>query len=120
MKLKEFDVIFYKNNEEIYKDTHKNSLDEENRISFSLLDYDTTIDLNEETFLRENDEYIFYLDIKNKKCKIELKKESITFDVLVEECNMEVLGTKIVIEYFIETDEARNKIVINERSTIYE
>ena len=120
MKLKEFDVIFYKNNEEIYKDTHRNSLNEENRISFSLLDYDTTIDLNEETFLRENDEYIFYLDIKNKKCKIELKKEAISFDVNVEECNMEIKENKVILEYFIETDEARNKIVIQERSAIYE
>lgn len=120
MKLKEFDVVFYKNNEEIYKDTHRNNLNEENRISFPLLDYDTTIDLKEETFLRENNEYIFYLDIKNKKCKIELKKEAISFDVLVEECSMEMIGNKIILEYFIETDEARNKIVIKERSTIYE
>ena len=120
MKLKEFDVIFYKNNEEIYKDTHRNSLNEENKISFSLLGYETAIDLMEETFLRENNEYIFYLDIKNKKCKIELKKEELSFDVLVEECSMEVKDNKIVLEYFIETDEVRNKIVIKERSTIYE
>ena len=115
MKWKSFTCLFYKNNEEVYKDTFKNRLNSDKKIAFDMLEYETTIDIEKKTFLRENKEYIFYLDLKNKNCKVELKQEGITFDVNVEEGNMEVLNNKIVIEYFIETDESRNKIIIKER-----
>lgn len=115
MKWKNFTCLFYKNNEEIYQDTFENQLNSDRKLRFNMLDYETTIDIEEKTFLRENEEYMFYLDLKNKSCKVELKKEGIVFDVMVEEANMEVLNDKIILEYFIETDEARNKIVIKER-----
>lgn len=114
MNFKEFTCALYKNNLEDYKEHFKNKSKNENKVYFKMLNFDTTIDKVEQTFLRENEEYIFFLDIKNKKCKVELKKENITFDVMVEEASMEVLKNKIIIEYFIETDEARNKIVIQE------
>lgn len=114
MNFKEFTCILYKNNKEEYKEKFKNKSKNENKVYFRMLNFETTIDKVEQTFLRENEEYIFFLDIKNKKCKVELKKENIAFDVMVEEASMEVLNNKIIIEYFIETDEARNKIVIEE------
>ena len=77
-----------------------------------MLDYNTTINLKEHTFLRENNEFIFFLNLKNKQCTVVLKKEDITFEVNVEECNIEIFENKIILEYFIETDDARNKIVI--------
>ncbi len=120
MKWKRFSCIFYKNNEEIYKETFNNKLKSDKKLQFNMLEYATTIDLEEKSFLRENKEYIFFLNLKNKSCKVELKTEQIAIDVLVEEANMEVLNDKIVIEYFIETDEARNKIVIKERFDWYE
>lgn len=120
MKWKSFTCLFYKNNEEVYKDTFANNLNSDRKIVFNMLDYETVIDIEEKTFLRENKEYIFFLDLKNKSCKVELKQEGITFDVSVEEGNMEVLNDKIIIEYFIETDEARNKIVIKERIDFHE
>lgn len=115
MKWKSFMCLFYKNNEEIYKDTFKNKIKSDKKLIFDMLEYETTINMEEKTFLRENKEYIFYLDLNNKSCNVELKQEGITFDVCVEEANMEILQNKIILEYFIETDEARNKIVIEER-----
>ncbi len=115
MKWKSFTCFFYKNNKEIYKEAFENKLSSNKKLKFTMLDYDTTVDLEEETFLRENKEYIFFLNLKNKSCKVELKQENIFFDVVVEEANMEILSDKIVLEYFIETDEARNKIIIKER-----
>lgn len=120
MKWKSFTCLFYKNNEEVYKDTFENKLNSDRKIVFNMLDYETVIDIEEKTFLRENKEYIFFLDLKNKGCKVELKQEGITFDVNVEEGNMEILNDKIIIEYFIETDEARNKIVVKERIDFHE
>lgn len=115
MKWKNFTCFFYKNNEEIYQSAFENKSNNDRKIRFTMLEYETTIDIEEKTFLRENNEYIFFLDLKNKSCKVELKQEGISFDVSVEEANMEILNDKIVIEYFIETDEARNKIIIKER-----
>lgn len=115
MKWKNFTCFFYKNNEEVYKDTFKNKLNNDKKIMFDMLDYETTINIKEKTFLRENNEYIFYLDFKNNKCKVELKQEGISFDACVEEANMEDLNNEVIIEYFIETDETRNKIVLKER-----
>ncbi len=116
MKWNSFICLFYKNNEEIYKETFENKLKSDQKLLFSMLDFETTIDLEKQTITRENEEYIFFLNLKNKYCKIELKKEDITFDVNVEEASFEILEDKIIIEYFIETDEARNKIIIKERS----
>ncbi len=118
MKFKEFTCTFYKNNCEEYQGIFKNKSKNDNKISFMMLDYETIIDIEERNLLRENEKYIFFLDIKNKKCKLELKKEEITFDVLVEEANMELINNKIIIEYFIETDEARKKIIIKESEKI--
>lgn len=120
MKWKSFTCIFYKNNEEVYKDTFENKLNSDRKIVFDMLDYETTIDIEEKTFFRENEEYIFYLDLNNKSCKVELKQVGISFDVSVEEANMEVENDKIVLEYFIETDETRNKIVLKERMDFHE
>lgn len=116
MKWKNFICLFYKNNEEIYKETFENKIKNDKKLVFSMLDFETTIDIEEQTITRENEEYIFFLNLKNKCCKVELKKEGITFDVNVEEANFEVLNDKMIIEYFIETDEARNKIIIKERN----
>lgn len=120
MKWKSFTCFFYKNNEEVYKDTFENKLNSDRKIVFDMLDYETTINIEEKTFLRENKEYIFYLDLNNKSCKVELKQEGISFEVSVEEANIEVENGKIILEYFIETDETRNKIVLKERMDFHE
>ncbi len=117
--VKNYQCTFYKNDESLFTMPCKNKSNDKNILLFDLLGYETKIDIQNEIFTRENDTYIFLLDIKNKYCKIELKKEDICFDVNVEECFITFLEDKILLEYFIETDEARNKLEI-ERCTSYE
>ncbi len=105
----------YKSNQQIYNDTIENKSKKENEFYFSLLDYETTIDLEKQTFLRENEEFCFFLDIQNKKCQVYLKKEDLTVDVLVEECQFIHEKDKIVLEYFIESDTERIKLVLEKR-----
>ena len=107
-----YKCTLYKGEEEVLSSMFATKKDIESTLVFDILEYETTIDIENETFTRENEEYLFLLDIKNKYCKIVLKKEELAFDVSVEECAISVLNNKIVIDYFIETDEARNKIVI--------
>ncbi len=107
-----FLCTFYKSGEKVFSTTCENKSKTASLLKFDLLDYETILDLEQELFTRENEEYIFLLDIKNKYCKIELKKEEMECEVLVEECSLTYEHEKIILEYFIETDEARNKIVI--------
>ena len=117
---KNYKCILYKNGEQLFSFPFENKSKEENILLFDLFGYETTIDLVQERFIRENEEDFFLLDIKNKSCKIELKKEGYSLLVGVEECNLSVLNSKIVLEYFIETDEARNKIVIERNDAFHE
>lgn len=107
-----YKCTLYKGAEEVLSSLFATKKDVESTLVFDLMEYETTIDIENEIFTRENEEYLFLLDIKNKYCKIVLKKEELEFEVNVEECAISVLNNKIVIDYFIETDEARNKIVI--------
>ena len=118
-----YKCTLYKGEEEVLSSLFTTKKDIESTLVFDLLEYEileerldingkTTIDIENETFTRENEGYLFLLDIKNKYCKIVLKKEDLAFEVNVEECAISVLNNKIVIDYFIETDETRNKIVI--------
>lgn len=113
-----FLCTLYKNNRNIYEQEFNN--ENQALYEFNMLDFKTILDIKQETFIRENNEYKFFLDIKNKACLITLKQENLTFDILVEEVNLLVLNNKIVLEYFIETDEERTKIIIKKKEDLYE
>ncbi len=84
----------------------------DNIISFKIEDMLNTIDINKEFFIRENDEYKFFLDFLNKSCILTLKKENYSLDINVDKCNFEVFDNKIIIDYYIETDECNNNLII--------
>ena len=64
-------------------------------------------------FIRENDEYVFHLEISNKPlCSITLKKENKSFDINVIEAKYTEVKKNIVIEYKIESDNFKHKIVL--------
>jgi len=67
------------------------------------------INLKEESYLRENDEFIFKIDFKNKLFNYILKEN----DFLVEDkisCSMLLKNSTIVLKYKI--DEEEKKIII--------
>jgi hypothetical protein len=117
VQFEEFEINFYKNDEQTIHECLINNTKEQNKLSFNIFEYDTTIDLIEKYFKRENDEYIFLLDIKNKTCTVTLKKENIKFDIQVELCELTQNLDKITLEYLIETDDSRNKIIIKKKGT---
>lgn len=70
------------------------------------------ISLNEKYFIKENDEFIFNLNIENKTCTYLLKEIDNLFDINVLECSLEETKNKIKIEYKIESNEEKNIIEI--------
>lgn len=114
MEISNFEVTFFKNEQEMYKKEYKNDSKEKNVIQFECFEYDTIINLEDESFTRENDDFLFFLDIKNKYCTIQLKKEKLDFDIHVDECILHKENNKIILEYTIETEDAKNKLVIKD------
>ncbi len=106
-------ITFLKNNQIIEQCEVENTSTEENSINFNFLEYNTFLDIEQEIFIRENEEYKFTLNIKKKECKINLKKENLDFDIEVNECLFAIDKDKITLEYVIESDDARNKIIIS-------
>ena len=103
------------------KNGQENIIDEENIegniqnqiITFSFQNMHHTLDLAEESFLRENDDYAFFLDIQNQKSEITLKKEQYNLQVLVEYANLLKNKNEMKISYFIETDNNENVLTIS-------
>ena len=102
------------------KNGQENVIDEENIegniqnqiITFSFQNMHHTLNLAEESFLRENDDYAFFLDIQNQKSEITLKKEQYNLQVLVEYANLLTNKNAIQLSYFIETDDHENILTI--------
>lgn len=112
MQSKKISLIFFKNEQKMYENIYKEFKFEDNKLEFSMLDYDTMIDLQEKRFIRENEEFQFILDILNEKCTIHLKKEEMTLDIPVDFCELKELHNQIILEYIIESDDAKNKLII--------
>ena len=79
---------------------------------FTVKDMTHTLDFKNNTFLRENDDYSFLLDIENEKSEINLKKEQYNLQVLVEYANLLKNKNDIQLSYFIETDDHENVLKI--------
>lgn len=71
------------------------------------------LDITNETFLRENDDYSFFLDIKNKKSELFLKKENYLLQVKVEYAILLTNQKGFEIDYLIETQDEVNKLYLN-------
>lgn len=85
---------------------------EDEILYFTLDDMSHTLNFKNKTFLRENDDYSFLLDIENKKSEIKLKKEQYNLQVLVEYANLLKNKNDIELSYFIETDDHENVLKI--------
>lgn len=112
MNFSKFSLTFFKNDEEVFRQEFENIEKNKNRITFDFLEYNTLLDINKEIFIRENEDYLFTLDIKNKCCTIQLKKENLTFDINIDLCELNILENKIELEYLIESEDAKNRLVI--------
>lgn len=85
---------------------------ENNLIEFIIEDNNHLIDIQNKTFTRQNNEYLFFLNIKDLKCKLTLKKENYTLDIPVDKASLEYNQNTCNIEYLIETDNETKTIII--------
>lgn len=71
--------------------------------------------INEDQLIRENNEFKFTLDIKNKTALYLLKEKNMSFDILVEEINIKENKSNIILEYKLESDSEKTIIEIIEK-----
>lgn len=110
-------ISFYKDNVEITKE-QVSPIINDNLIEFEFLDYHTIIDIETKILTRENNEFIFFLDFNKKICKITLKKENLDLDILVDDCTFKNHNNIITLEYTIETEDSKNKLIIERKNEI--
>ena len=115
MLVTNFEFTLQKEDQEILKENYKNLEEEENKIRFHCLNMDTTIDLEAQTFTRENEYYEFFLAIPTKSCTIHLKKEQLDFPIEVDDCELEITNNKIILEYSIETEDRKIKMILTRK-----
>ncbi len=120
MDYKTFEFSLLKNDQEIHKEIYRNQSENEKTIQFDCLGYQTTLDLETETFTRSNDEYEFFLAFQKKCCTIHLKREKLDFDIQVDECELTIANNKIILEYSIETEDAKNKLLFIRKDETHE
>ena len=92
--------------EEIILKEKVQAQNDNNILSFPLANMSNIIDINNQIFKRENEEYLFTLNFFEKKCILTLKNENYTLDIPVDKCNFSSNPNKITLEYFIETDDS--------------
>lgn len=83
--------------------------------SYTLIDDDVKMEISiipNVIIIRENDEYLFKLDILNKTCTYRLKEYNLVYDIKVLNSNYINNGNEIIIEYSLETDEDLTKVII--------
>lgn len=107
-------VAFYKDDLKLEEKKVINQSSLETLLEFDFLDYKTTIDLDTKTLTRENEEFLFFLDFSKKECTITLKQEQMELNILVDTCSFRRDNKNINLEYTIETEDKKNKLMIKE------
>ncbi|MCI9280082.1 MAG: hypothetical protein HFJ02_04720 [Bacilli bacterium] len=105
-------ISFYKDDLKIEEKQVINQSQLKSILEFEFLDYKTTIDLETKTLIRENEEFLFFLDFLKKECSITLKKEKLELNIGVDYCSFSGDNNIIILEYTIETEDKKNKMMI--------
>ncbi len=100
------------NDNNIILDTLASYKNNNNLITFTIDDMFHTLNIKEEILTRENDEYLFTLDIKKKKSTINLKKENYILHLNVEYAILFTNQNIYEISYRIETQDNDIKIIL--------
>lgn len=106
---KTINIKLYKDNELTQEYKNINSIYNET-ISFNIDNTHTKI--TNTNFIRENDEYIFNIDLIQKEAYYILKEKNIKLDIEVYESSINRKEEIIEIIYKIETEEPVTKILI--------
>lgn len=105
-------IDFFKDNEKVFRQEKIKGTLNQSKLQFTLEKVFHEIDLNQRTLKRENQEFSFFLDAEKKESTYLLKEQDLLFDIQVDYINYMDDGTKILIEYLLETDDSKNKLII--------
>ena len=81
---------------------------------YSFIMNDVKTSLSDKQFTRETDEYLFTLNIVDKKCTYLLKEKNMTFDIDVEKVEFERRRYLYKLVYKISSDEEEFEVTIEE------
>ena len=109
---KNINVSLYKNNRREINYNNINAISKEDSYSF-IMDK-IKMFISDDLLTRENEEFEFRLDMKNKTASYLLKEKNMLFDIEVEKINIQKDNNTIIIEYKISSDEEEFKIKIEE------
>lgn len=104
----------YGNNTIIFNAENVNYIFDNSELNFSINKekYNIKTSLNNNIFIKENDESIFTLDISNKECNYLLKEINKSFDINVLDSLFIEENNLIKITYELESNEQKNIIEI--------
>lgn len=86
-----------------------------NNSTYSFIIENVKTTLNSEELIRENNEFRFNLDIKNKQATYLLKEQNTVLDIDVEKINFKKENNNIILEYKISSDEEEFKLELIEK-----
>ena len=113
MSNKNFTFTFFKNDDKIIEKNYNGINSVNNRFKFMLFECETVIDFEKYIFTRENEEYIFILNMLNKTCHIKLKTENVIIPIQVDYCDVIKEKNRYIIDYSIESEDAHIKMIID-------
>ena len=97
-------INFVKNNQlQVNKQITGSYID--NKLNFNFDNMNHQLDFNHQIFTRENDEYLFTLDIINNNSQLKLKKENYNFSIPVENATLIKNDNNCLLTYLLETDD---------------
>lgn len=105
-------LSLYKNKRLELEEKNIKAIYNDNKYSFIINDVKTTI--SDSIFTRETPEYLFSLNIKDKKSTYLLKEKNMVFDIDVEKIEYERRRQEIKLVYKISSDEEEFKIIIED------
>lgn len=85
----------------------------EDIIHFKLESFDHYIDLTKKIFKRESEEFSFEINIEQETCIYKLKEIDGMFNIIVDDTFWLMQEKSLEIHYVIETEDEKNKILIN-------
>ena len=105
-------ISLYKNKRLELEENNIAALYNDEKYTFIMNDVKTSI--SQDYFTRETQEYLFTLDIQNKKCSYLLKEKNMTFDIEVEKAIYERRRRTTKLVYKISSDEEEFEVKIEE------
>lgn len=109
---KNINISLYKNKRLELEENNIAALYNDEKYSFIIKDVKTT--LSNKIFTRETNEYLFTLNIVEKKCTYLLKERNMTFDIDVKKVEFLRRRRQTTLVYKIASDEEEFELIIEE------